>query len=178
MEYQHFIGEGPEATALIKQVMAGVKAFQEAARTLEVKTGLKFWRTREGIGGPMLENGIDNAEARKRGLKFRCFVPGEKAFHCFLPHMGTKAGREMSAEIDKINRLRCDASDMIIKATGMEMTVYDGRVIAHSCAGAADGKIVVKIPIKGTDGGDDAMPTPPAWFRPAKESEALAVFGK
>lgn len=185
MEYQHFIGEGPEATALIDKIATRTGEFNRAVDDLEKRLGLKFWGHRTGIGGPQLEEQLDDAEARMRGMKYKCRFPGKDALHCYLPHLGTKAGKVMKAEIDGVNRLYCDASATIIKAIGMGRMVAQGRILAMSAAGYAQGKIVIKVPCGLRGGefsdallGEDPMPTPPAWLRPAKESEVLALYGK
>lgn len=185
MEYQHYIGEGPEAQALIDECHERKDAVNAAVTAFQEKHGFdNSWQTYDAeLGGPATDKEMNAAEARSRGLKLHCRI-SEDCF-AYEPHLGCAAGKQMQAEIKEINKLAFDASKHIIKATGMSHTVIgphaasrSGQCIAHSSAGYVGTKVVVQVPIGKQMRDCDPKPTPPPWLREAKESEVLALYGK
>jgi hypothetical protein len=185
MDYQRYIGEGPEATALIDECHARKKAINDAILAFQQRHGFQnSWKTFDELfGGPITEKEMSKDEARARGLKLHCRI--DVAAYAYEPHLGCAAGKQLQAEIKEINKIAFDASKHILKATGMSHTVIgphaesrSGQCIAHSTAGYASGKIVVQVPIGRQMRDSYPMPTPPPWLREAKESEVLALYGK
>lgn len=174
MDYQHYIGRGPEAQALIAKVRAGHKAFLlncQIFRDVYGATGLITKGTYGRVIGLGLKEPLSDEEARKRGLK----AAGRTGTaYIYKAHKGTKLGKTLLAEIKKLNEGHVDPSKALIKATGMDRMTYSAGVLASSVAGFSPDALVVKVPL----GGTDPMPTPPAWLVPCKESEALAAMGK
>lgn len=184
MEYQHYIGEGPEAQTLIDKCHERKETFHAAVRTFEKKYGFSgTWQNgEERLGGPAM-GVLDVNEAKAKGLKSHLSM-GENLV-AYKPHGGTALGKLLACEIAEINKLAVRTSEHIVKATGMyhmqsvaHYASRTGMALAFSTAGYVQGKIVVKVPIG--DGGPDSkpMPTPPPWLREAKESEVLALYGK
>jgi len=185
MGYQHYIGEGPEAQALIDECHAKNEAADAAVRGFQERHGFQNgWRRGTEFGGPTTEKEMDTAEARSRGLKFHCRI--DENTYAYKPHLGTALGKHMDEEIKEINKTcSFDASKHIIKATGMYRMMSGahagsrtGLALYFSTAGFAQSKIVVKVPTGAGRPDQDPMPTPPAWLCEAKESEVLALYGK
>lgn len=178
MEYQHYIGTGPEAEAIIAEANARRIAFSDAAKAFADEQG-SFGSWQRGsfngpvVAGPTFERTLTNGEMSARGLKYYGIVDGQ---HAYAPRLNTKAGKVLAETLCKLNTLAFDPTGFVIKETGMDHTVYLGGMLAHSTAGYSAGVIVVKVPTGGDHRGN--MPTPPAWLAPCKESEALAALGK
>lgn len=184
MEYQHYVGEGPEAEALIKECQDRKEAFRAAVRAFEEKHGFtETWQdSEEQLGGPAL-GVLDVNEAKAKGLVSHARM--SEALIAYKPHKGTALGKQMVAEIAEINKLAFRTSRHITKVTGMERMLAGahpasrtGMALAFSAAGYVGGKIVVKVPTGGGGPYDEAMPKPPPWLHEAKESEVLALYGK
>lgn len=185
MDHKHYIGDGPEAQALIDECHARKQAADDAVLDFQKKHGFQNgWRRGAEFGGPATEKEMDTAEARSRGLKFHCRI--DEDTYAYKPHLGTALGKQMDKEIAEINKTSAfDASKHIIKATGMYRMMggahagsRTGMALYFSTAGFAQGKIVVKVPAGPGRDGQDPMPVPPPWLREAKESEVLALYGK
>ena len=176
MEYQHYIGEGPEATAILDTLGALREAMRDAVLAFEKRHGFTAsWSSRNALGGPLFKKKLAKNVARDLGLKLA--GSNEDGF-CYEPNRGSKMGKEIAATLDEANKSFCDPSKHIVKATGMGRTLLGGRMIAHTAAGHVDGKIVVKVPIGAKlDPQNDPMPTPPPWLREAKESEVGNTLG-
>ncbi len=185
MEYQHYIGEGPEAQAILNECLARKQAKHDAVIAFAKRHGFSnaWQRGHSVLGGLASDKKLSDEEAKALGLKyFKCI---EEGCYAYEPHRGTSAGKKLKQEIEEINNDQFDVSDYIIKATGMAHTVFgphaesrSGQCIAHSTAGHACDKLVVKVPIGKSMHGDNPSPTPPPWLREAKESEVLALYGK
>lgn len=185
MEYQFYIGEGPEAQELIDECHSKKQAKNDAVSAFQERHGFtNSWsQYRSVLGGLASEKKLTSEEAKSLGLKYHMCI--EEGCYAYTPHLGCSAGKKLQKEIDEINKDRFDVSDYILKVTGMEHTVFgphaesrSGQCIADSVAGYAGGNLVIKVPIGTKMRGDGLTPTPPAWLREAKESEVLSLYGK
>ena len=92
MEYQHYIGEGPEAQALIDECRARVKVKDEAVRAFVDKYGFtNGWHREHLLCGPATSSMMDDAEARAKGVKYHGALRDD--FFMWAPHRGCLLGR-------------------------------------------------------------------------------------
>ena len=175
----YYIGEGPEADALLTEVRQRSETAQ-AART----------KLMEDYGADAL---ILSWKGKPVGLGFRqeqripYLKEGSRRYEdgfAYYPKMNTKAGKELSAKLDT-PELEFSASGYILKLLKLSRMVVDrcsgsptGMAIYHSTAGYCGDKLLVKIPGGNSGPGGDPMPEIPSWMREVKESEWLAAQGK
>lgn len=173
MEKKYYIGEGPEAEALIAEVQARREVVSSARSAVQN------------------EYGADGLLSRNRGGEICGLVFKEKQHSPFLKSeirvdggygyyakKNCKRGKELYAKL-RVPDLQFSPSDHIVKKLNINRMCFGpsgpGMAIYSTAAGFADGKIIVSIPAaeKG-----DPMPSVPAWFREVKESEFIAAQGR
>jgi len=175
--YQHYIGKGPEAEALIAEAKEKRSIFIDAVAAFKAEMGYdEVWQSLDAVRGPVFAKALTSMEARKNGLKLKNTLLAEG--HCYVPHMGTNVGKELERRFKELSKLRIDMGEYIVKQSGMAHTVFVGFTLANSVAGFKDGVIVVKVPTGNGDLQNGSMPSPPTWLVPCKESEALAALGQ
>jgi len=179
VEYQHYIGEGPEAQALIQDANDRYMAFMAAAEAFRVEMGFSgSWQksnfTGPRICGPTYDLRLTKEEEAAHGLKYMGKVDG---LHAYEPRLNFKAGKILQAKLDEVNKLAIDQARYVVKKSGMFHEVFVGMVLARSTCGFKDGVIFMRVPTGNGDVQNGGMPTPPAWLRPCKESEFLAAQG-
>lgn len=180
MEYQHYIGRGPEAEAIITEANAKYDAYIAEANAFKTARGYEnVWQQGGFDGprvcGPVFKKELGDKDARAKGLKLECHVTEGYGYG---PHMGTKLGKELNAALDELSKRAIDRGKFVLAQCGMKHEVYSGGRFARAVAGFKDDVIVVKVPTGNGDPQNGSMPTPPAWMTPCKESEALAALGK
>lgn len=165
--YQHYIGRGPEAEAVIAEANERYTAFMEASDAFKKERGYEnVWQghTMSGpyVGGPVFKEKLDSKGARGKGLVLECQVTEGYGYG---PHMGTKLGKELNAALDELSKSAIDRAKYVVKKLDMRHEVYVGRCIAKTTAGFKDGVIVVKVPVGGhTPCKEQELPTPrPGW---------------
>ena len=178
--YQHYIGRGPEAEALIAEANAKHAAYLDAANAFKNERGYEnVWQGHgwagPHVGGPVFKEKMSDKDARAKGLKLDCHVTEG---YGYAPHMGTKLGKELQAALDELNKSAIDRVKYIVAQLDMRHEVYSGGRIARTTAGFKSSVIVVKVPTGNGDPQNGSMPTPPPWLVPCKESEALAALGQ
>lgn len=180
MEYHYYIGEGPEADALLTEVRQRSESAQTARTKLMEDYGadaliLSSWSKGKPVG---------------LGFKQKQRIPylkeGNRRYEngfAYYPKMNTKAGKELSAKLDA-PQLEFDACDYILKTLKLHRMVAGqhsgsrtGMALYHSVAGYCDSKLLVKIPGGNKGEVGDPMPEVPVWLREAKESDWLAAQG-
>ena len=182
MEKNYYIGEGPEAEALI----AEVSACREAANNARDAVQKEY-----GADGLMIRSHSGNAT----GLAFKekqhlPYLKGEERIEGgfgYYPKLNCKQGKELAAKLSS-PELKFNASDYILgklklhrMCAGPHAASRTGMALYYSVAGYTGSKVLVSIPgSKDEDPmrGKDKMPEVPAWLRPVKESEWLAAQGK
>ncbi len=178
--YQHFIGTGPEAEALIAEANEKYTAYIDAMNTFRAERGYEnVWQRGDWNGprvcGPVFRERLDDKEARANGLKLKTSVDEGYAYE---PHLGTKLGKALAEELDGLSKNAVDRVKYIVKKLGMRHEVFFNCRFAKTTAGFKDGVIVVKVPTGNGDSQNGDMPTPPPWLVPCKKSEALAALGQ
>lgn len=173
MEKSYYIGEGPEAEALIAEVIERRVSTGVARKAVQDEYGADGLLTRNN-GGEIC------------GLVFKekqdCpFLKGELRLpdgYGYYAKKNCKQGKELSAKL-RAPDLQFSPSDYIVKKLNINRMCFGpschGMAIYSTAAGFIDGKIIVSIPAakKG-----DPMPSIPAWFREVKESEFIAAQGR
>ena len=180
MKFHYYIGEGPEADALLTDVRQKRETAHAARTKLMEDYGadaliLSSWSRGKPVGlGFRQEQSVPYLKGGNRRYE---------AGFAYYPKMSTKAGKELSAKLDA-PELEFDACDYILERLKLSRMVAGrhsgsrtGMAMYHSTAGYCFGKMLVKIP-SGNSDSDDPMPDVPDWFREVKESEWLAAQGK
>lgn len=178
--YQHYIGKGPEAEALIAEANEKYTAYIAASNAFKEERGFEnVWQghgwTEPYVGGPVFKEKLSDKDARSKGLKLKFRVDEG---HAYAPHLGTKLGKELQAALDELSKSAVDRVKYIVKRLNMQHEVFIGFRWAMTTAGFTDGVIVVKVPTGNGDSQNGDIPTPPPWLVPCKESEALAALGQ
>ena len=173
MEKNYYIGEGPEAEALIEEVQARREVVSSARSAVQTAYGADGLLSRNN-GGEIC------------GLVFKekqsCpFLKGEMRLpdgYGYYAKKNCKQGKDLSAKL-RAPDLQFSPSDHIVKKLNINRMCVGpsgtGMAIYSTAAGFVDGKIILSIPAaeKG-----DTMPSIPAWFREVKESEFIAAQGR
>ena len=181
VEKNYYIGEGPEADALISEAEERRKSACAARDALQKEYGADGLITR---GRGELISGLAFKEKQQRP-----YLKGEiRLDDCFgyEPRMSCKQGKELAAKLSS-PELKFNASDYILgklklhrMRAGPHAASRTGMALYYSVAGYTGSKVLVSIP--GSQDEDpmrgDKMPEVPAWLRPVKESEWLAAQGK
>lgn len=173
MEKHFYIGEGPEAEALIAEVVdcrvsAGVA--RKAVQDEYSADGLLSRNNGGEICGLVFKE-----KQNSPFLKGEMRVDGGYGYYA---KKNCKQGKELSAKL-RAPDLQFSPSDHIVKKLNINRMCFGasgpGMAIYSTAAGFVDGKIIVSIPAaeKG-----DPMPSVPAWFREVKESEFIAAQGR
>lgn len=183
MEKHFYIGEGPEAEALISEALARENVARKARKALiaEYETDgliLSVWN-----------------DGKVTGLAFekptiRPYLKGETRLsngegYGYYPKLSTKEGKRLAQKLEA-EELTFSMSKLILDKLGLHRMVAGpsqssrtGSALYYSVAGIVSGKILVSIPGSKESGhGQDQFPKVPAWLREVKESEWLAAQGR
>ena len=184
MEKHFYIGEGPEADALVAEALEREKATHEAREALisEYEADgliLSVWNDGKVTGLAF------NRPTHRPYLKGETRTSGEEGYG-YYPKLSTKEGKRLAQKLEA-EELTFSASKFILDrlrlhriATGPHSASRTGHAVYYSVAGIASGKILVKIPgSKNPEhDGTQSFPSIPSWLREVKESEWLAVQGR
>lgn len=173
MNKNFFIGEGPEAEALIAEVKERREAVGKARNAVQKEYGADGLLSR-GEGREIC--GL--AFKEQRALPFlKGEVRLENGFG-YYAKKNCKEGKELSAKLRAPELQFCPSDHIIHELKLNRMCVGAGSAgiaLYSSAAGFAGNKILVSIPCGESN---DPMPEVPTWFRAVKESEWLAAQGK
>ena len=183
MEKHFYIGEGPEAEALISEALARENVARKARKALiaEYETDgliLSVWN-----------------DGKVTGLAFekptiRPYLKGETRLsngegYGYYPKLSTKEGKRLAQKLEaeeltfSMSKLILDKLRLHRMVAGPSQSSRTGSALYYSVAGIVSGKILVSIPGSKESGhGRDPFPKVPAWLREVKESEWLAVQGR
>ena len=181
MNKNFFIGEGPEAEALIAEVKERREAVNNARDTVQKEYGADGLML-HGRGGKVC--GLAFIEKQSKPY-LKGEVSLEKGFG-YYPKLNCKQGKELASRL-KAPELQFNTNDYILSklklhrmCAGSHSASRTGMALYYSVAGYSGNKILVSIP--GQKDIDirhgDPMPDVPTWFRAVKESEWLAAQGK
>ena len=178
IKYSNYVGEGPEAEAMIQEAKKLAGQTRKDAAALAEAMGLEAGQNRDGriicFLGPdghllpadkMKELGI-----RDRGGLLKVDDVFRKAY---IPDRRYKAGKELEKKLDAINKNAVSISQALIRLMKIGRMVCYGHVMASSTAGFDHDKILVRIPGLPDDGNDsgDKFPALPAWLREPQGEE-------
>lgn len=173
MTKNFFIGEGPEAEALIaevKELREAVSIARKAIQNEYCADGLLSRNNGGEICGLVFKE--------KQSLPFLKEEMRVDGGYGYYAKRNCKQGKELSAKL-RAPDLQFSPSDHIVKKLNINRMCFGasgpGMAIYSTAAGFIDGKIIVSIPAAEKS---DPMPEVPTWFREVKESEWLAAQGK
>ena len=181
MEKNYYIGEGPEAEALIAEIKGLREAANNARDVVQQEYGADGL-VLHGRGGKVC--GLAFIEKQNKPF-LKGEVRLEKGFG-YYPKLNCKQGKELASKLGA-PELQFNTNDYILTKLklhrmcgGPHRASRTGMALYLSVAGYAENKILVSIP--GPKDLDrmhgDPMPEVPIWFREVKESEWLAAQGK
>lgn len=176
-----FIGEGPEAEALIAEIKGLREAANNARDVVQQEYGADGL-VLHGRGGKVC--GLAFIEKQNKPF-LKGEVRLEKGFG-YYPKLNCKQGKELASKLGA-PELQFNTNDYILTklklhrmCDGPHRASRTGMALYLSVAGYAENKILVSIP--GPKDLDrmhgDPMPEVPTWFREVKESDWLAAQGK
>lgn len=187
MERHYFIGEGPEAAALIAEANERWQASCDARMRLLKDYGADFFM--EELYG--LERG-----GRLEGLGFhervkRPYLKGEERTemgYAYYPKLSTREGKALAKRLEEEKELHFCTDVFILKKLGISRILREGGRLHWCWAGWVEDKVLLSVPgpkspktfeeRKKLNSGIDLWPNIPDWLREVKESEFLAVQGK
>lgn len=173
MNKNFFIGEGPEAEALIAEVKERLRAVGEARNALQKEYGADGLLSRG--------NGREICGLVFKEQRTLPFLKGEVRLENgfgYSAKKNCKEGKELSAKLRAPDLQFCVSDHIIHKLKLNRMCVGSGSAgiaLYSSVAGYADKKILVSIP---NSESSDPMPEVPTWMRAVKGSEWMAAQGK
>ncbi|MDR2744428.1 MAG: DUF5420 family protein [Desulfovibrio sp.] len=182
MKYTYFVGDGPEAKAVIDAARDKENAFREAVIEFEASLprGVKCWirggRFGTGIVGFGFPRPLTLEKMRALGLKEGDSLPDNgKLVRTYVPDRRFSKGKEMQKRIDAVNGKYANFSQEVLKILNISYMWRDLYNIYCSAAGSKDGKLFVRMPGSPEDEGDgfwNEFPEVPSWFRAPQEDEA------
>lgn len=185
MQRTYFVGEGPEAKAVIDAVFVKLQAFREAGQAL-----IADWPKEAlivsanggdghliGFGVPL---GLNSAEMHELGLVLDVMRAGHDGefVQCFKPNRRSTNGKALLKRMNAANKLCVNFSDAAVQELKLGRCLIDGSTLYFSSAGCKGDKLFVSIPGEPGDGAGcenykDPFPTIPAWFRAPRGDEAM-----
>lgn len=183
MKKHFYIGEGPQAEALIAETLERENVAREARKALIAEYDadgliLSVWGN-----GRVTGLAFDTPTSRPY-LKGETRTSGEEGYG-YYPKLNTKEGKRLAERL-KAEELTFSPSKFILDklhlhrmVTGPSPVSRTGYALHSSVAGIVSEKILVSIPgSKTNEPGKDPFPDVPAWLREVKESEWLAAQGR
>ena len=183
MQRTYYVGEGPEAKAVIDAVFVKLQAFRDAGRALVADWPKKalFVSANGGDGhiiGFGFPSGLNSAEMYKLGLVLDVMRPGPDGefVQCFKPNNRSNNGKALRKRMNAANKLCVNFSDAAIQELELGRCLVDGYKLHFSSAGCKGDKLFVSIPGEPGDGVgrenyNDSFPEVPTWFREPEGDE-------
>lgn len=183
MEKHFYIGEGPEAEALIAETLERKNVALEARKALiaEYETDglvLSAWGD-----GKVTGLAFDKPTSRPY-LKGKTRLSDGESYG-YYPKLSTKEGKRLAQKLEaeeltfSLSKFILDKLRLRRMVAGPGGTSPTGYILYHSVAGIVSGKVLVSIPgSKENKQGRDPFPNVPEWLREVKESEWLAAQGR
>lgn len=178
MEKHFYIGEGPEAEALIAEAWERHNACNNARkRLLEDYKADFFMETAVSILGGGVLVGLGFSERVKRP-----YFKGEERTvmgYAYYPKLSTKEGKALAKRLKEEKDLHFCTSKFLLEKMGISRILFENRRVHWCAAGFVEGKLLLSVPgSKEAKEGEDPWPNIPAWFREVRESEWLAAQGR
>lgn len=182
MNYSYYVGEGPEATALIAEARAAFAVFTGAVQEL---TGLfpnSCGGIHQGSKGALIgiaisvDSPLDNEQCRELGLRLRRKDPLVGGSLAYYPNIRSNKGKELNCRIADINKLHTTVSAHITGQLKADRWLFYAACLYRTAAGVKDGKIFVRVPGLPGDEESEKFPTLPGWFRAPATVDELAFI--
>lgn len=187
MERHYFIGEGPEAKALIAEANERWRASCDARKRLLEDYGADFFMETSYS----LERG-----GRIEGLGFservkRPYFKGEertKMGYAYYPKLSTREGKALAKRLEEEKELHFCTAVYLLKKLNISRILFEGGRVHWCTAGWIEDKVLLSVPgpkspkdleeRKKLNLSIDPWPQIPDWFREVKQSEFLAAQGE
>ena len=178
MERHYFIGEGPEAKAVLAKTVERMKICNAARKKLLKDYGADYFTET----GPSFFGGGELIGLGYYEKVQRPYFKGEERTelgYTYYPRLSTKEGKALAKRLKEEKELHFYPSHFICELLGVRRCCHKGMRFFWSAAGFADGKLLLSVPgSKESEDGEDPFPEIPDWLREVKESEFLAAQGK
>ena len=170
MDYKYYIGEGPEADAIITAIKEKQQNNAVATNKFIEDFGIDELITYDNgksIAGATFKGEVPKWAREIDMYNHKPFYSGNRSY---------KKGKEFC---DRKEELTYRWSDDLLKKCGVSRWLIRGRRLYREKCGYTQDKVLVGIPFDSdTNECDDKMPTIPSWMREVKESEWLAAAGR
>lgn len=183
MEKHFYIGEGPEADALITETRERENVAREARKALIAEYEADGLILSVWDDGKVAGLAFEKPTSRPY-LKGETRTSGQKGYG-YYPKLSTKEGKRLAQKLEaeeltfSLSKFILDRLRLHRMVAGSSLVSQTGSVLYYSVAGIVSGKILVSIPgSKGSEHEQDPFPEVPAWLREVKESEWLAAQGR
>lgn len=162
-----FVGEGPEADALIARVRARKEDTDARRLALCEEHGadgllMDWWDAARPIALYYLE---------KQDRPYLKNETRQDGRWCYYPKRSTKMGKALKAALDS-DDVYFSASSMILQDLSLQVLTSTYRSVLKSNAGCTDTQVVVILPVDMDDLASMAVKSRvPSWFREVTQSE-------
>jgi hypothetical protein len=183
MKYTYYVGEGPEAKAVIDAAWTKENAFREAANEFEASLprGAKCWirggRFGQGIVAFGFPRPLTLEKMRALGVKEGDRQPHNgKVVRTYVPDRRYARGKEMQKRMDAVNGKFAEFSLEVLKILNISYLRIESNKLCWPTAGSKDGKLFVRMPGCPDDanyGLCGEFPEVPSWFRAPQGDEAM-----
>ena len=182
-ERTYYVGEGPEAKALIDAAFAKVTAFREAGYSLlaGMPEGAMVLAENGGAGNVIgfgIPKEVTAEQAAELGISPDKSYPNEDGefIQGYKPNGRSTMGKELRKRMNAVNKQQTTFSDEIVKTLKINRWVCFGSRMLMTSAGAKGEKLFVSIPGEpgdnnGNTHGGDKFPTIPEWLRAPQGDE-------
>ncbi len=171
MKYTYYVGEGPEAEALIKDIRRAGKSFR-----YEVDIILKDFPGNTGsvhsgdigpVVGMAFAKELTATQCRDYGFNNKADFHEGSFF--YYPSRRLNKGKALQKRFNLANKIRL-STKYISEVTGVLRILFEGNRLCSTSVGFDDNKIYIRIPGTPDDGksnpyGGDKFPDIPDWFR-------------
>ena len=180
MERTRYVGEGPEAKALIDEAIAKIDAFIAIAENISKAFPNNKGGIHKGSRGKLLGVAIDGEhklspeQCKELGVNPNPEMVGKDFF--YKPDKRTKAGKDLTKCISAANQEHIDFSDFIVERLGVSRMLFRYGRMFRAVSGHDKDKLFVSIPGAPDDGEEhDKFPAVPTWLR-KPEGDEYAFF--
>ena len=182
-ERTYYVGEGPEAKAVMDAAFSKVQESRDAGRSLleGMPEGAMVLAENGGKGvviGFCIPQSLTADEMADCGITPDKSYPDENgvSIQGYKPNGRSAKGKDLRKRMNAVNKQQTTFSKEVVKTLKIDRWVCLGNRMLMSVAGAKDEKLFVSIPGEPGDGvhnghGGDNFPEIPSWLRAPQGDE-------